>query len=58
MIGVVALNEVKMPPVWFEWGYMLTSAVYKEVFQQDGAPAHSYGNDCVRLVRRQHELSI
>ena len=29
MIGVVASNGEKMPPVWFGRGYRLTSAVYK-----------------------------
>ena len=33
MPGVLASNGGKMPLVWFELGYRLTSAVYKEVLE-------------------------
>ena len=38
MLGVVASNGEKMPPVWFERGYRLTSAVYKEVLETKVLP--------------------
>ena len=38
MLGVVASNEKKMHPVWFEWSYRLTSAVYKEVLEMKDLP--------------------
>ena len=31
MLGVVASNAEKMPPVWFPCGYRLTAATYKDV---------------------------
>ena len=31
MLGVVALNGEKMPPVWFLYGYKLTATYYKDV---------------------------
>ena len=30
MLGVVASNGEKMPPVWFSRGYRLTAAAYKD----------------------------
>ena len=33
MLGVIASNGKKMPPVWFKRGYWLTSVVYKEVLE-------------------------
>ena len=33
MLGIVASNGEKMPPDWFQQGYRLTSAVYKEVLE-------------------------
>ena len=38
MLGVVASNGEKMPPVWFERGYRLTSAVYKEILETKVLP--------------------
>ena len=33
MLGGVTSNGEKMPPGWFEQGYRLTSAVYREVLE-------------------------
>ena len=33
ILGFVASNGEKMPPVWFQRGYRLASAVYKEVLK-------------------------
>ena len=38
MLGIVVFNEEKLPPVWFEQGYWLTSAVYKEVLETKVLP--------------------
>ena len=38
MLVIVALNGEKIPPVWFERGYRLTSTVYKEVFETKVLP--------------------
>ena len=38
MLGVVASNGEKMPSVWCERGYRLTSAVYKEVLEAKVLP--------------------
>ena len=33
MVGVVASNGEKMPPVWFPTGQRLTAADYKEILE-------------------------
>ena len=33
MLGVVPSNGKNVPPVWFEWGHMLTSAINKAVLE-------------------------
>jgi hypothetical protein len=31
MLGIVALNGEKMPPIWFKTGYRLTGADYRDI---------------------------
>ena len=38
MLGVVASNGEKMPPVWFELGYSPTSVINKEALQTNALP--------------------
>ena len=38
MLGVVASNGEKMPPVWFPTGYRLTAADYKEILESKVLP--------------------
>ena len=38
MLGVVASNGEKMPPLWFERGSMLTPAIYREVLETKVLP--------------------
>jgi len=38
MLGVVASNGLKMPPIWFPTGYRLTAANYKEVLEEKVLP--------------------
>lgn len=38
MLGVVASNGEKMPPVWFEGGYRLTAADYKDILAKKVLP--------------------
>ena len=69
MLGVLASNGETMLLFWFERRYLITSAVYKEVLETKvlswvelrkknyvTTANRTHGNNCARLVGRQHEL--
>ena len=55
ILGIVASNMEKMPPVWFARCYGLTSAVYKEILQTKVFPWVKFFHGKVLSYVFQHD---
>ena len=58
MLGFVASREEKMPLAQFELGYMLTSAVYTEVFKTKLLPWVKKTTKKLDYIFQQDEVLI